>query len=161
MRRAELIVPFVFLPFLHVGCDPSPIYTENGRRTAAGRVSDRAAWRAYGELKNPQGAVDGDINTAAVAAAGSRMPSLTIDLGKACCFNMVVVDHGRREHGFARRVAVLISADGRRYRQWYVGPGTRRVTIFSLVQPALARYVKLQVVERGAEPWSVAEVHFQ
>lgn len=105
--------------------------------------------------------MDGSIHSAAVDAQAGGTPSLTIDLGKPSMFNMIAIDHGRDEHGFAARVAVYTSMDGRRFTRQYVGPGTRRVTSLLLTRAVMARYVRLDAVAPGIRPWSVAEIYMQ
>ena len=86
---------------------------------------------------------------------------LTIDLKEMVLFQMVVIDHGRDEHGYCRRVGVATSADGEAFADRHPAPGTRRLTILSLPEPVLARYVRLRVVRPGPRPWSIAEVFLQ
>jgi len=123
------------------------------------RLSARTRWVASGNLRDPQNAVDGNIATAAVSRAGDQNATLTIDLGRNCQFNMVVVEHGAKEFGFPRRMAVLTSTDGVNFRKQIEVPGLRRVTTAVLIRQVLARYVRLQAVVPGERPWSVAEVH--
>ena len=118
-------------------------------------------WRASGDLRVPNITIDGNINTIAISPNSDGRGTLTIDLGKPCMFNMIVVEHGANEFGFARRVAVSTSLDGQAFTQRYTGHGTRRVTILCPATPMLARYVRLQAVVAGDQPWSVAEVYFQ
>jgi len=143
------------------GCGVSDIYSANGPKPQAAALSKRPNWRVSGDLKDPAKAVDGDVNTAALSGRIYANASLTIDLGKPCVFNMVIIDHGPNETGFCGRVAVLTSLDGTTFTHRHTAPGTRRVTIASLIAPALARYVRLQAVQEGSEPWSVAEVYLQ
>jgi len=58
-------------------------------------------------------------------------------------------------------VAVLTSMDGREFEYRISGPGTRRITSLLLDRPVLARYVRLQAVLPGPQPWAVAEVYLQ
>jgi hypothetical protein len=143
-----------------VGCDPSPIYDSPGR-PIVGAVTERSLWRASGTVKDPASATDGSIDTAAVATNTPTAPTLTIDLGKPCLFNLLVLDHGREPFGFARRVVVATSLDGKTFAQQYAASGTRRVSTFLLVTPVLARYVQFQATAPGQKPWTVAEVHLQ
>jgi hypothetical protein len=143
------------------GCAPGPIYGPDAPRSSIGEVTARRTWIATGNLDKPDLATDGDLNTMAVGRAGNPPPSLKIDLGQACTFNFVVVDHGRDELAFARRVEIATSVDGRTFTPRLVGPGTRRVSNFMLPSTVLARYVRITAVEPGAKPWVVAEVYFQ
>jgi len=142
-------------------CTTAPIYTEDHTRLAIGAVPDRRGWKAGGTLTDAPNAIDGNLHTAAVANDGTEPASLVIDLGKAGFFNMIVVDHGREEFGFARRVVIQTSMDGKTFEQQYAAAGTRRVSNFLLVTSVLARFIRLEAVVPGTKPWSVAEVHVQ
>ncbi len=146
---------------LSVGCAPGPIYGPDAQRLSIGSITARSAWTASGNLDKPDLATDGNINTMAIGRTGTPPPSLRIDLGQACTFNFVVVDHGRDELAYARRVEIATSMDGRTFTPRIVGPGTRRVSNFMLPSTALARYVRITAIEPGAKPWAVAEVYFQ
>ena len=135
-----------------------PIYVPD-QRVFSDALTPRNRWVATSDFRDAFRAIDDNINTAAVSDPAYQNAMLTIDLGKACLFNMVVVEHGPDEWGFCRKLAILISNDGRNFRQEAVVPGLRRVTTAVLVRRVLARYVRLQVVEPGQRPWSVAEVH--
>lgn len=150
----------ILLGFI-VGCDV-PIYNGNeGQRTTTA-ISPRESWRASGDLREAAKAVDGDLYSAAVSADSYDNAKLTLDLGKPCVFNTIILDHSQRyQFGFCRRVSVLISNDGHNFTQVYVGPGTRRVTYLNLITPTLARYVRLQVVVPGDKPWAIAEIYLQ
>ena len=153
------LVLAVVLAACVVGCDGTTGYPE-GRTQPAAQVTPRAEWRAAEAtgVQNAELAFDNDESSAASASGGYQGATLTIDFGKVCLFNQIVLHHGPKEMGFARRIAVSTSLDGRTFRKRFDGPGTRRVSIFSLVAPALGRYVRLQVVQPGAEPWSIGEV---
>ena len=142
------------------GC-VGPMHGETARKTPAAAITPRASWTAYGLLENPELAIDDKVNTAAVSKDSYAGATLTIDLGKPCLFNMVVVDHGFRKDGFCRQMALLTSMDGRQFHQGHTVYGTRRLTIVALVAPRMARYVRLEAVQPGAEPWAVAEVYLQ
>jgi len=122
-------------------------------------ITERIEWKATGTLTDPHRAIDGDINTAATAGACYHNATLDIDLGKACLINMIAVDHGPRQFGFPRRMAVLTSDDGIRWKEQAVVPGLRRVTNVLLVKQVLARYIRLQAIIPGDRPWVVAEVY--
>lgn len=142
-----------------VGGCTSPIY-EDGRSQAAA-ISPRTVWQASGDMRGLQAAIDGDVGTAAVSAASDGGGSITLDLGKPCVFNMVVIEHGAGEFAFARRVALLTSLNGISFTQRYSVLGTRRVTILCPAGPILARYVRLQATVPGDLPWTVAEIYLQ
>ncbi|MCD6303699.1 MAG: discoidin domain-containing protein [Planctomycetes bacterium] len=143
------------------GCDTAPIYSDPDARKAIGQVPPRTEWTARGTLNEPGKAIDGIVATAAVAQGSENLPTLTIDLGRSGTFNMIVVDHGRHEMGFARQVVVKTSLDGRLFQEQCRAPGTRRVSTFMLIRPVLARYIRLEAVVPGDRPWSVAEVYIQ
>ncbi len=144
----------------HVGCDPAPIYQPPHPDLSIGSVPDRSGWRLTGTLANAAAAADGNIAT--IARAESRGGgALTIDLGKPGVFNMVVLDHGKEEFGYAGRARVLTSVDGRSFVPRHNAPGTRRVSSYLLISPVLARYVRIQVTRPGPKPWAVAEIHLQ
>jgi hypothetical protein len=143
------------------GCETSPIYTDGDRRHAIGSVPDRANWTASGTVKDPGSAIDGSLYTAAVAPERAENAMLTIDLHRPSMLNMVVVDHGRSELGFARQVVVETSLDGARFTPRHTAFGTRRVSSFLLLTPVLARYIRLRAIVPGDRPWSLAEIHVQ
>ncbi len=136
------------------------LYDNSGAGILAESVTSVQQWSASGNLSDLQNAIDGNVLTAAVGT-DSGNDLITIDLGKVCYFNMVAIDHGLLEQGFAKRVAVLTSLGGNQFVYRKSGPGNRRVTVLLLDQAVLARYVRFQVVMARAEPWSVAEVYFQ
>jgi len=142
------------------GCD-NPGYYQGGPQASGSAIPPRSLWRAGGDLASPYKAIDGDTGTAAVSAETYANAALTIDLGKAAMFNMIIIDHGNSGAGFARRVAVLTSMDGKTFIHRHAGPGTRRFTLLCLATPTLARYVRLQAVAQGHAPWTVAEVYVQ
>jgi len=137
----------------------------NGRIYSPGQnlftqaISPRSQWTAGGNLRDPGKAVDGDINTAAVAAVGSANATLVIDLGKVCHLNMIVVEHGLDEYGYCRELLAEISDDGEVWYQQTRAPGLRRVTNILLETQGLARYIRLRVVTPGSRDWSVAEIY--
>jgi hypothetical protein len=124
-------------------------------------VTPRKTWRATGDLRDPAKALDGDLSTAAVSGSSYANAHIDVDLGKACMFNRIIVEHGPDEFGFPHRMAVLTSLDGRYFTPLTQVPGKRRVTNVSLIGPVLARYVRLQAISPGARPWSVAEIYLQ
>ena len=143
------------------GCGTGPIYTEGNPRVMIGSVPDRRFWKAYGTVGSPAQAIDGNIHTAAVANDADSPARLLIDLGKAGTLNMIVIDHGPDQFGFAREVEVHTSLDGRRWIPRHAALGTRRVTTLLLMNPVLARYIRLDAVVPGTKPWSLAEIHMQ
>ena len=160
MARMRAIWPLI-LAFAAAGaggCGPGYV---NERQFAPGAVTPRSAWRASGQLKDSAKALDGDILTAAVSEPYYNDAVLDIDLGEVCLLNMIAIDHGPEEMGYCRRVAVETSIDGKSFARHAEAPGTRKITIISMVTPAMARYVRLKVIAQGGRPWSVAEIHIQ
>ncbi|MFA6133107.1 MAG: discoidin domain-containing protein [Phycisphaerae bacterium] len=141
-----------------VGCTGQIYHDGRGQASA---LSSRSTWRASGDLRSPALAIDGDTSTMALSPSTEGKGTLTIDLGKPCVFNTIIIEHGSNEFGFARRTAVSTSTDGVNFTQRYSAPGTRRVTILCPSTPMLARYVRIQAAVPGDQPWSVAEVFLQ
>ena len=135
--------------------------TWDHRRAPAAAISPRSAWKAQGSVSDVAEAIDGNPTTAAVTGTQYQQAYITIDLGKPCVFNMVAVQHGADQFGFARRLGLWTSLDGQTFTKVHEVPGTRRITYMLPIKPILARYVKLQVVVAGLRPWSVAEIHLQ
>jgi hypothetical protein len=129
-----------------------------GPRSPASAITPHTQWRVSGDLTNPAAAADGDLTTAAISQAAYAGAELTVDLGKPCLFNMIVMDHGPMPEGFPRRMAVLTSLDGREFTYTYGKEGNRQRTVFVLITPTLARYIRIKAVVPGSEPWSVGEV---
>jgi hypothetical protein len=146
---------------LSAGCASAPLYRSAGPRPPASSVSGRGQWRLTGDLRRLAAATDGETRTAAVSEQQYRAAELTVDLGKPCVFNTVVIEHGMRPAGFCRRVAVLTSLDGKQYERRLSVPGTRRVTTVCLLTPMLARYVRVQAEVPGDGPWHIAELYVQ
>ena len=157
--RRTLALMLALTVCMSVGCVGN-LYDNRGRGGLAESVTPVSQWNASGNLSNLQNAIDGNVLTVAVGG-DSGNDSITIDLGKVCYFNMVAIDHGPRQHGFAQRVAILTSLSGDQYTYRKSGPGNRRVTVLLLDQAVLARYVRVQVVMARPEPWSVGEVYLQ
>ena len=140
------------------GCNPD---YDSGTKFPAAAISDRKTWKAGGGVRTPASAIDGNLSTAAVTGYSYENKAIVIDLGKVCLFNMIIVEHGNDEFGFCRRVGIWTSIDGKEYTHRADVPGTRKVSIFALVTPVLARHVRLQAVVAGNRPWSIAEVYLQ
>lgn len=155
-RAVRAILPW--LGILAPGCGLDEIVNRDPR-APANAVTPRATWKVSGSLAGAPKAVDDNLQS--FASSGAAGAQLTIDLGKWCLFNQVIVDHGPNEYGFPRRMAVLTSLDGSVFTQQHIVPGTRRITYATLPSPVLARYVRLQAVVQGDQPWSVAEVYLR
>ena len=162
MKRFGMIVLAAVAAFCSAGCDGTGEYNSRNIFPAAA-LTPRSEWAAFSsaEVSNIEAAIDGSDGTAAETGYDYKDASVIIDLGKACMFNEVIVSHDPHEMGYAHRVAVLTSMDGKTFRKCFDGPGNRKVSYFLLVAPVLARYVKLQVVYPGAEPWSLGEIYLR
>lgn len=156
MSWRAMVITVLAAGALGAGCNGSRY--QNSRAEAAA-ITPRSTWQVSGDLRTHPAAIDQNISTAAVSADSSGRGTITIDLSKPCLFNMVIIEHGPDEMGFAPRVAVHISLDGQTFSQHYVGVGSRRVTILYMGGPVLARYVRLQALAAGQRPWSVAEIY--
>ncbi len=142
------------------GCGVGAIYNDP-QGSMVGSVSPRAEWAISGDLPNIRTAVDGDVNTCAVSGPAYANSQFTVDLGRPCLFNMVVVDHGPNRDGYPTRLGVLTSNDGKEFVFRHAAPGCRRATTLLMFTPVLARYVRIQALQEGRHPWSVAEVYVQ
>lgn len=143
---------------LTAGCGVQPVYRETS--AGAGTITPRSRWAAAGSVANPRSAIDGNVLTVA-AGSPEGGDTLDLDLGKACVFQTIVLDHGEAEQGFAGRLEVAGSLDGSDYHTEYVTVGQRRITTILLPRPALAQHVRLRVVEPGPAAWTVAELYLQ
>jgi hypothetical protein len=142
-----------------VGC-VGPIYNRSAMGAVA-NVSTYTTWTITGDLNNLRAAIDDNVATAATSNSYYTSAYFTIDLGRPCVFNTVIVDHGMNRDGYPRRMSAEISMDGRNFQYQYSVPGTRRVTIMNWVTPVMARYIRVRAVAPGNQPWSVAEVYVQ
>lgn len=105
---------------------------------------------------------DSNVGTYSVSEYDYQNAVVNIDLKTPCMFNTVIIDHGpAKENGYCRRVVVLVSNNGRDYKKVHSVPGTKRVTFVSFITPVLARYVRLQAVVPGNEPWAIAEIYLR
>lgn len=136
------------------GCAP----TYQDGRAEGSAITARRVWRASGDMQAPALAVDENPNTSAVSPDRGGRGTLTVDLGKPCLFNTVIIEHAD-EMGFAPRVGIWTSLDGQTFTQRCIGVGTRRVTILYLGTATLARYVRVEALAAGQRPWSVAEIY--
>ena len=135
------------------GCDESD---------GLGELTPKSAWTVQARgVQNPDYATDGDPNTYATTPEGYRDAALTVDLGEPSLFNMLVIDHGDYEDGYAQRLVVSTSMDGQTYKRRAIAPGNRVVSNVCIVTPVLARYVRIEVVESWWHPWSIAEIQLK
>lgn len=123
------------------------------------RIAPKARWTVTGDLRDAHKAIDGEVSTIAFSEASHANAAITIDLGKVCLFNTVTIEHGAKEFGYCRKLAILTSDKGRTFQPQILVPGLRRVTTAVLVKQVLTRYVRIQVVEPGNRPWAVAEIY--
>jgi hypothetical protein len=151
---------FVALPAL-AGCGFAPIYGESQTSYLSNALTPRRQWSASGTVSSPPSAIDGSLDTAAIAPSQSPGQQLTLDLGKSCIFSMVAIDHGRELDGFARSVEVSVSPDGTDFQPVFTGVGTRRVTVLVLPKATLGRFVRIRALTAGNRPWTLAEVYLQ
>jgi len=147
---------------LLAGCNGDGAFDPEAQSAAAGVPSrDQWALRARG-VDNPELAADGNMSSRATTSSTSyRGATLTIDLGGPSLFNMVVIDHGPDEKGYAQRVGVATSLNGETYTRRAIAPGNRRVTIVCIVTPVLARYVRIEAMLPGTRAWSLAEIQLK
>ncbi len=145
-----------------IGCEgPMPIYSRTAGGYGGAEAAQKSSWLAQGDFHDPQFAMDGNLRTVARTDPAYQGAQLIIDLKEPVLFQTVIIDHGPDEHGHPRKVGLATSTDGTVFLQRYQGPGTRRVTILSLPQPVLARYLRLEALQSGAQPWSIAEIFLQ
>ncbi len=160
LRFLRVAAAGVLLGAMVGGC-ADPIYSGSEPGTVAS-ISPKSTWRAYGDFHNAQYAVDGNVRTSAITGPSYDNAKLTIDLGKRCMFNLIILDQGPDdEMGFCRRVGVQISNDGVNFYQIYAASGTRRITYCPLITPTMARYVRLVAIVPGDRPWSIAEIYLE
>lgn len=129
-----------------------------GPKAPGSVITERRLWQASGDLENCSAAIDGSLSTAAVSKRNTEGSQITIDLGKPCVFNLVILEHGDDEFGFCRRMAMLTSMDGENFVKVCESTDSRRAAYITPITTQLARYVRLQIVTPGARPWAVAEI---
>ncbi len=144
------------------GCDDvGQVYRPTTGGYLGTDISPKRTWLVTGELLDVTSAADSDFTTSARSDYEYSGATLTVDLRRVCLFQTVILEHGASEHGHPRKLAVATSIDGKTYTLRHTAPGKRRVTILSLPEPVLARYVRLRVVQPGPRPWNVAEIYLQ
>ena len=144
-----------------LSCAPSPIYNDYAGETFGMKITPKHTWKAAGTLTNSPAAIDGNLVTVARSDNYQAAAELTVDLQGNCVFKSVIIDHGQSQHGFARKVRIATSVDGKVFVNRYTAHGTRRVTHLLLPKPVLARHVRIQVITPGERGWAVAEVYVQ
>jgi hypothetical protein len=161
LRFAWFATASVLLVVMLDGCAPESIYA-GSEPEAVASITPKSKWRAYGDFHNAQYAVDGNVHTSAVTGPSYDNAKFTIDLGKRCLFNTIIIDQGPDDElGFCRRIAVQVSNDGVSFYQAYTVSGTRRITYCSIVTPTMARYIRLVALVPGDRPWSIAEIYLE
>ncbi len=144
------------------GCDTN--FAADGPRVPRGGISSMSRWSIaaqQGAFEGLANAIDGSNLTAAKVSGDYVGASFTIDLGRHCMFNMIVLCHGRDENGYTRRVSVEVSNDGKTFQASYSTLGTRAQTYVPLLTPVTARYVRITATESGVMPWVISQVYFQ
>ena len=143
------------------GCEGDPAFDPAAQAAAAG-IAPRSQWQVRGRgVDNAELAIDGNMATRATTSSSYRDAALTIDLGDPSLFNMLVLEHGAEGMGFAQRVGVSTSLDGQSYTRRAIAPGNRRVTIVCIVTPVLARHIRIEAMQPGQRPWSLAEIQLK
>lgn len=155
---AALVILAAIVPS---GCIPAPAYPKPTDNPPAAVISPKSTWKASGDLRNPSAAIDNDIATAASSGQNYNGASLTVDLGKPCVFNLVILDQGASEYAHPRRVSLLTSLDGQKFDLQWTAPGNRRVTVLCPLKGILARYVRVQAAMAGSQPWAIAELEVE
>lgn len=162
--RAFGALPFILVASIlgaALGGCAGPIYSDREIGSAAS-ISPKSTWRVAGDFRDMAAATDSNISTAATTAVSYDGAKLTIDLGRRCLYNMIVLDQGPRDQmSYCRRISVLISNDGVNFYQVYSAAGTRRITYCPLLTPTMSRYIRLVATVPGDKPWSIAEIYME
>ncbi|MBT3279382.1 MAG: discoidin domain-containing protein [Phycisphaerales bacterium] len=147
---------------LATGCEPE--FNAGGQRVPPGGMSPMDHWSIvsrYGSFTDLDNAIDASPTSAARVEGNYVGAGFTLDLGRRCVFNMVVLSHRGQENGYARRVSVEISNDGKTFRKAWTSLGTRAYTYIPLLTQVSARYVRITATEAGVMPWSISNIYFQ
>jgi len=159
-RRAWLFI----VVFLTAAAGSSCFSSFDLSKPSREEISSPSRWRISSRNKdftNLEKALDTDTDTVALSGSNYKGASFTLDLGQVCPFNMVVLFHGGEEFGFARKVCLSISIDGKNFRDVHVAPGTRGLTYLMLMTPVNARYLRFAAVEQGSRPWAIGGIFLQ
>jgi len=143
------------------GCGPASVYRPTRGGYFGASISDKSTWTLSGGLSNPALAADNNLATAARTGRQYTGAELVIDLHALCIFQTVILDHGTARDGYCRQVGVATSIDGTNWVDRYCGPGTRRVTVLSMPEVVMARYVRLRALAPSPRPWTIAEAYLQ
>lgn len=153
-----LVGAFFILP----GCEPEFDMT---RGTVLGdSISPQNSWKISstgGGIIGLRQAIDGSPITFAITTKRYGNATIILDLGRPCIFNLVALRHGMNENGFARRVSLSTSQDGKKYTPRYECIGTKRITYIPILTPITARYIRIRASLPGREAWSIAEIYLQ
>jgi hypothetical protein len=144
------------------GCSGSAGFDLN--KPARNTISPPSKWKITcpeGDFTNIGNAIDGSSRTMAISKANYNGASFTIDLGRICNFNMIVILHGSKERNFPKKIVVSTSVDGKQFMNVHTAPGTRKYTYLALLTPVNARYLRLTAVAQGAKPWAISGVYLQ
>ncbi len=155
---AILAGAFLFLP----GCGPE--FDMNRGTTLGDNISPQSTWKidsTDGGFVGLRQAIDGSPLTFAVTSRRYNNATITLDLGRPCVFNLVALRHGINENGFARRLSLSTSLDGKDYTSRYECVGTKKVTYIPILTPITARYIRIRASVPGSEAWSIAEIYLQ
>jgi len=162
MRTLKIISFVVILSFMAGGCDPN--FNYDGPRAQPGAMASQTEWKVTGtpgQFSFLSFAHDGNAMTVCQSKGYSRGTAITIDFSRPCMFNMIAIQHGPFEFGYAKEVAVEISNDGKNFTRIFNGEGTRKITYLCILSPVKARYVRLVAIRPGIDKWSIAEIYFQ
>ncbi len=144
------------------GCGPKFVHNKT---VFPKQISPYYVWaisdHPRGTFSNLRSAIDNNNLTMATSKKDYKGASVTIDFGRSCLFNSISILHGENEFGFAGRVAVTTSLDGRKFIHRRTFPGNRKITYLLLMTPVRARFVRLTAVSRGSKPWAIAEIYVQ
>ncbi len=143
-----------------VGCEPKFDMTSR----EIDPLPAQSNWKitsSGGRFLNLRGAIDGNPTTMAISGRRYRNTSVTVDLGRRCLLNVIALRHGLLEHGFARKVSLSTSLDGKNFTKQYQCAGTRKVTYIPVLTPITARYIRITAVSPGSEPWAISEIYMQ
>lgn len=159
LSSAAMMLAAAILATAGAGCGSAAL-NQDGQKANSASITPIRQWRITGALAGMGKTIDGNTVTAAVSdKAGDTY--FTIDLGRACLFNMIIIRHGADRDAFPKQVAMLSSLDGAQFTLQHVALGTRSRTTLCAIKPILARYVRLRVTGDGERPWSIAEMYIQ
>jgi hypothetical protein len=144
---------------LLAGCDFN--FQDGQNDLVSGAMAPRGQWRvaASSGMQNAAAALDGNMMTFATTAERYRTASITVDFGRPCFFNMIVLRHGAKEFGFARKVSLSVSMDGKTFTPVQTVLGTRKITYMLMFSSTTARYIRLTAEQPGSSAWAIGELY--